>query len=112
LDANQQPFTAQAGLVACFRWRRLVGSRSHSGIRHAITAADVPITFELPAVQQLAAAKNIELLSYQDLAVSGSLAKLESDSVNVVLMAEIIEHITFNPVEMWKEIYRVVAPGG
>ena len=79
---------------------------------YEITAADVPVTFEIPAVRGLAAARNIELLSYSNLAAPGSLAQLESDSINVVLMAEIIEHITFNPVEMWKEIYRVLAPGG
>jgi 2-polyprenyl-3-methyl-5-hydroxy-6-metoxy-1,4-benzoquinol methylase len=79
---------------------------------YQITAADVPVTFELPVVQTLAAARNIDLVSYRDLSVPGSLAQVESDSINVVLMAEIIEHITFNPVEMWKEIYRVVVPGG
>jgi 2-polyprenyl-3-methyl-5-hydroxy-6-metoxy-1,4-benzoquinol methylase len=77
-----------------------------------ITAADLPVTFEMQSVQQLASARDIKLVSYTDLSVPGSLASVESDSINVVMMAEIIEHITFNPVEMWKEIYRVVAPGG
>ena len=77
-----------------------------------VIAADVPITFGIPAVQQLAESRNIDLVSYPDLSAKGSLAAIESDSINVVLMAEIIEHITFNPVEMWKEIYRVTAPGG
>ena len=77
-----------------------------------VTAADLSATFEVPSIQQLASARDIKLVSYTDLSAPGSLASVESDSINVVLMAEIIEHITFNPVEMWKEVYRVMAPGG
>jgi 2-polyprenyl-3-methyl-5-hydroxy-6-metoxy-1,4-benzoquinol methylase len=79
---------------------------------YEVTAADVPNTFELESVQALAGSLGIELLSYTDLSVEGSLSAIASDSMNVILMAEIIEHITFNPVELWKEIYRVMAPGG
>ena len=79
---------------------------------YRVTAADVPVTFEIPAVQELAAAHEIDLVSYSDLSAPGSLTQIESNSINVVLMAEIIEHITFNPVEMWREIHRVMSPGG
>jgi SAM-dependent methyltransferase len=30
----------------------------------------------------------------------------------VVLFCEILEHITFNPMSLWAEVYRVLAPGG
>lgn len=76
-----------------------------------VTAADLPGTFEVQSLQQLASNMDIKLVNYADLSAPGSLASVESDSISVVLMAEIIEHITFNPVEMWKEVYRVMAPG-
>jgi SAM-dependent methyltransferase len=37
---------------------------------------------------------------------------IQSDSIDIVLFCEIIEHLTFNPIPMWKEIYRVMKPGG
>lgn len=79
---------------------------------YAVTAADVPVTLELESVRNLASRHGIELLRYTDLSAAGCLAALADDSQNVILMAEIIEHITFNPVQMWKEVYRVLAPGG
>ena len=79
---------------------------------YEVIAADVPNTLSVESVQVLAKSLEINLVSYTDLSKEGSLAAVASDSINIVLMAEIIEHITFNPVEMWKEIYRVIAPGG
>ncbi len=79
---------------------------------YQVTATDVPITFDSESVQAVAGLLEIELLSYTDLSAEGSLSAISSDSMNIVLMAEIIEHITFNPVELWKEIYRVIVPGG
>jgi 2-polyprenyl-6-hydroxyphenyl methylase/3-demethylubiquinone-9 3-methyltransferase len=79
---------------------------------YEVLAADLPVTLEMDSVQKLAEAHEIGLISYPDLAAPGCLDAIPADSVNIVLMAEIIEHITFNPVEMWKEIYRVIAPKG
>lgn len=79
---------------------------------YEVIAADVPATLEDDSVKNLAADQDIELLSYTDLWRPGSLSSIPSDSINIVLMAEIIEHITFNPIEMWKEIYRVLMPNG
>ena len=79
---------------------------------YKVIAADVPNTLDLESVKTLAESLEIELVSYTDLSVAGSLSDVASNSMNVVLLAEIIEHITFNPVELWKEIYRVIAPGG
>lgn len=66
-------------------------------------AADVPITLGLEPVQATAKSLGIDLISYTDLSAEGSLSAVASDSINIILMAEIIELITFNPVELWKE---------
>ena len=77
-----------------------------------IVAADLPTTLEMDGVKKLAEANDIKLVSYSDLSVPNSLSDISSNSIDVVLLSEIIEHITFNPVELWKEIYRVITPEG
>jgi 2-polyprenyl-6-hydroxyphenyl methylase/3-demethylubiquinone-9 3-methyltransferase len=76
-----------------------------------VTALDLPITFELANVRSLAQAHSIALLPNPDLAQATALRSLPDDTFDVVLFTEIIEHITFNPVTMWREIYRVMKPG-
>lgn len=79
---------------------------------YEVIAADLPVTMEREAVQRVAQQHGIQLLSYPDLSVPGVFSAIADASVHVVVLAEIIEHITFNPVELWKEIHRVTAPGG
>jgi len=77
-----------------------------------VTAADLPVTFDYPSVRALAEAYGITLLQYPDLRVSNVFSRLPDNRFDVVLFTEIIEHLTFNPVAMWREIYRVLSPGG
>ncbi len=37
---------------------------------------------------------------------------LEEESYDLILFTEILEHITFNPITFWQEIYRLLKPGG
>ncbi len=76
-----------------------------------VTALDLPTTFEMANVRSLAQAHSIALLPNPDLAQPTALASIANDTFDVVLFTEIIEHITFNPVAMWREIYRVMRPG-
>lgn len=106
------------------RWDRKRGNRLldigahwlHQSLLYAIdgfevTALDLPITFEMANVRSLAQAHSIVLLPNPDLAQATALRSIPDDSFDVVLFTEIIEHITFNPVAMWREIYRVMKPG-
>lgn len=77
-----------------------------------VTAVDVAATFELPQVQSAAAAEQIHLCTTSDLGEGAGLEELAESHFDVVLFTEIIEHIAFNPVTLWREIYRVMAPGG
>jgi len=77
---------------------------------YQVTATDLPITLELASVQSLAAAHGIRLVATPDLSRADAFAVLDDNSFDIILFTEIIEHITFNPVAMWKEIYRVAAP--
>lgn len=79
---------------------------------HQVTAADFSIPLDDPAVRRIASNHNINLLVYEDLSSERVFDELDDDSMDVILFCEILEHITFNPVDMWKAIYRVLRPGG
>lgn len=77
-----------------------------------VVALDMPVTFDIPSVRAVAEQNAIKLLAEEDLSTARSLDAIGDHSVDIVLFTEIIEHITFNPVQMWKQIYRVMKPGG
>lgn len=77
-----------------------------------VTALDLPITFEMACVQRLAERLGIRLLPNADLAQPAALDVLPESSIDIVLFTEILEHLTFNPVDLWKAVYRVLKPGG
>ena len=77
-----------------------------------LTAFDLPGTFEVESVKRVAEALDITLLKCPDMEQSRELESVPDNSFDVVLFTEIIEHITFNPATFWKQVYRVLAPGG
>jgi 2-polyprenyl-6-hydroxyphenyl methylase/3-demethylubiquinone-9 3-methyltransferase len=83
--------------------------------RHAgfeVTAVDLPGTFEVEGTRKVAEAFDISLLKCPNLELAREFENLPDNSVDVVLFTEILEHITFNPVLFWHQVYRVLAPGG
>ncbi|HEX5122291.1 MAG TPA: methyltransferase domain-containing protein [Rhodanobacteraceae bacterium] len=78
----------------------------------SVVAMDLPLIADVAMVRDLAALHSIRLLPNRDLQYPEALASLADDSVDLVLFTEIIEHITFNPVAMWRAIHRVLRPGG
>jgi len=76
-----------------------------------VTAVDVPTTFEDDRVRKLADRHHVRLLSQTNPETADALCSLPDATFDVVLLTEIIEHITFNPVNMWREIYRVMKSG-
>jgi 2-polyprenyl-6-hydroxyphenyl methylase/3-demethylubiquinone-9 3-methyltransferase len=79
---------------------------------YAVMAADFPATFREPSVQSLARAYEIELIEYTALDNPAAFLHLPDNYFDVILFTEIIEHITFNPVGMWRELYRLLREGG
>ncbi|HSE13084.1 MAG TPA: methyltransferase domain-containing protein [Rudaea sp.] len=76
-----------------------------------VTALDLPSTLDLPEVRSLAQAHGIRILPNADLEHPSALAAVADDTFDAVLFTEVIEHLAFNPVGMWREIYRVMRPG-
>ncbi|MEM1092384.1 MAG: class I SAM-dependent methyltransferase [Pseudomonadota bacterium] len=79
---------------------------------HQVTAVDRQGTMSDPGVQATAQRHNIALLENAELADPIGLNSLADDSIDVVLFCEVLEHLTFNPVNLWRAIYRVLKPGG
>jgi len=79
---------------------------------YRVTAADFATTLAAPNVVALARAHDIALLEIDDLAAPAALARLPDNSFDVVIAGEILEHLAFNPVALWREIHRLLADGG
>lgn len=77
-----------------------------------IIAADAPITLKHHFVESAAKRLNIQLMQYTRLDLAQGIINLHNDSVDIILMSEIIEHLAFNPLVLWKEIHRVLRNGG
>jgi 2-polyprenyl-3-methyl-5-hydroxy-6-metoxy-1,4-benzoquinol methylase len=77
-----------------------------------VTAFDLPLTFKVESVKNIAADFDIFLLGCVNMEKPIELNQVPSDSFDIILFSEIIEHITFNPVLFWKEIHRVLKKGG
>lgn len=91
-------------------WLHLSALLAREG--YQVTAADLPEVLETPAVNSLARAYDIRLQTINDLAQPGALRALADGSFDVVMLAEVLEHLAFNPVHLWQEIRRVTKPGG
>lgn len=79
---------------------------------HNVTAADLHISMNEPSIKKLAKKNHIKTHSYSDLSCLSAFDGLQSNAFDLILFTEIIEHITFNPVGMWENLYRILKPGG
>jgi 2-polyprenyl-3-methyl-5-hydroxy-6-metoxy-1,4-benzoquinol methylase len=79
---------------------------------YKVTAGDFPGTISQESVQRVAKRFGVDLIEYTDLENAQGLTNLPDNSFDVILFTEIIEHLTFNPIRMWRELYRLLSPGG
>jgi 2-polyprenyl-6-hydroxyphenyl methylase/3-demethylubiquinone-9 3-methyltransferase len=79
---------------------------------YQVTASDFGDQLRRPNVARLAAAHGIELIGNDDLEHPSAFSHLPDGAFDVIVFGEIIEHITFNPVAMWREFHRLLAEGG
>ena len=79
---------------------------------HRVISCDVPATMSNQTVKNIAQELGIELLSYKRLDLGEGIRDLPPDSVDLVIIGEVIEHLAFNPISMWKAIYSALRPGG
>jgi SAM-dependent methyltransferase len=79
---------------------------------YQVTAADLSLTAELGGVDALARHFGIRRVFYDTLEKPTGLDAVADDSIDLVLFTEILEHLAFNPIDMWKALFRVLKPGG
>jgi 2-polyprenyl-3-methyl-5-hydroxy-6-metoxy-1,4-benzoquinol methylase len=95
--------------IGC-HWLHQAHFFARSGCR--VTGADAPNTLREHSVQSAAREMGIDLVSYTRLDLGQGLCDLAGDEYDLVVFSEIIEHLAFNPLVFWKQVYRVLKPGG
>ena len=79
---------------------------------YKMLAFDVAEFAENPIVQATAEQHGIEIHTTVDLPSGRFAEELPEASVDAIVMSEILEHLAFNPLLMWKSIFRVLKPDG
>ena len=82
-------------------------------IGYQVNGVDLPVFSRKPAVVRRAAEFGIANNSHV-LDVLGKPVGIpyDCDAADVVVCTEMLEHITFNPVRFWSEVYRIIRPEG
>lgn len=79
---------------------------------HTVHCVDAPNTMRESSVIAAAQELGCSLHPAAHLEFGDGVKEIETDSIDLVLFCEILEHLTFNPIDLWSEIYRVLrAPG-
>ncbi len=107
---NLAPGAGQRMLDVGGHWLHQAALYAVDGFK--VTSVDMAPTFSLAGVQHQARELGIELVMETNLENPTAMAELAENSFDLILFSEIIEHITFNPVYMWKVLYRLLAPKG
>jgi 2-polyprenyl-6-hydroxyphenyl methylase/3-demethylubiquinone-9 3-methyltransferase len=76
-----------------------------------VYAIDVPLFAEAKLIRDRAARYSIKLFSISNLGDGAFMNGLE-DSFQLVIFTEVLEHITFNPVCLWRRVYELLTEGG
>jgi 2-polyprenyl-3-methyl-5-hydroxy-6-metoxy-1,4-benzoquinol methylase len=76
-----------------------------------VVAIDVPVFHDLPFVRARAKDLGIQTLAIESVAIGDFLLD-SANGFDVVLLCEMLEHITFNPCEFWRRIHQLLKVGG
>lgn len=78
---------------------------------HVVHCVDSGTTLRQSVVIKAAAAMGIKLHIAGRLEFGDGISEIADSSIDLALFCEIIEHLAFNPVLLWKQIYRVMREG-
>lgn len=78
---------------------------------YRVIGVDVPVFSTINFIAERAKNNQIENLALPQLE-NGLPAEIKADSIDLILFTEIFEHITFNPVLMWRSMYEKLTVGG
>jgi 2-polyprenyl-6-hydroxyphenyl methylase/3-demethylubiquinone-9 3-methyltransferase len=77
---------------------------------HRLICMDAPDLASI--VKPVADAIGAEVRPNRRMEKADGFVGIPDDSVDMVLFCEIIEHLAFNPIPFWKQVYRVLRSGG
>lgn len=92
--------------VGCFTG---IVSASLSRLGHAVTGSDIPFVLKDEANLQFLIAEGVKPLP-QDLAACSF--DLPSESFDLIVFNEVLEHLNFNPIPLLREFHRLLKPDG
>jgi 2-polyprenyl-6-hydroxyphenyl methylase/3-demethylubiquinone-9 3-methyltransferase len=78
---------------------------------YKVQAMDVGVFTELNFVQERIKQCQLHSIIENDLTTLSAIQE-RSDEYDIILFTEILEHITFNPIDFWKHIYRLLKNQG
>lgn len=107
-DSKNNPGAVVLDVGAHWCHQALLWARSG----YKVIAVDLANPLAYPPVEALCSDHGIQRIVYNSLENPIELDVLPNSIVDVVLFTEIIEHLTFNPVAFWRQIYRLMKPGG
>jgi 2-polyprenyl-3-methyl-5-hydroxy-6-metoxy-1,4-benzoquinol methylase len=76
-----------------------------------VDGMDVSVFWNMDFVKNRGAKFGINPIIENDLANMPEFQKVH-DKYDLIVFTEIFEHITFNPIQLWKTIYQILKPGG
>lgn len=76
---------------------------------YEVHAVDVPVFFEMDFIRERRERFQIQGICESNLETFQSVNEIENE-FDGILFTEILEHITFNPVSFWKQVYQVLKP--
>lgn len=106
---NHLPISSKIADIGCHRLD-LTAMLKKEG--YDIYGFDVPEFIKKPSVIKTATDHNIPLYAIHDLHKGTFEKEFDSNYFDAILFCEVIEHLSFNPIIMWKELVRILKPGG
>ena len=78
---------------------------------YKVHGLDVEAFVEIERVKNIAAMHNIKLSTVHNLSDGNFGGDIPDSSFDALVLTEILEHLAFNPLPMWKSLFRVLKPG-
>lgn len=98
------------GVVADIGCHRLDFAAMAREAGYEVVGFDVPEFLEKESVQRRARELGVRLVRIEDLGRGVFAADAEFAQFDAMIFAEILEHITFNPLEMWRVLFSMLRP--
>lgn len=108
--ARLRELVRPGGLVADIGCHRLDFAAMARNAGYEVVGFDVPEFLEKESVRRRARELGVRLVRIEDLGRGVFTSDAGLEQFDALIFAEIIEHITFNPLEMWRVLFAMLRP--